>query len=296
MKKSKPLSVKTAEPSLPPSTAFLSDSRQTWIMGVLNATPDSFYAGSRATLPARALTTVDQMVREGVDVLDVGGESTRPGATEISLDIERERVLPVIESVRERWPALPLSIDTQKAAVAREALARGVSMVNDISALRADPGMAEVVADGEFPVVIMHMQGTPQTMQQEAHYADVVDDINRFFEERLRFASRQRIREDRIILDPGIGFGKTTEHNMDILRGLSKFLVWRRPLMVGVSRKTFIGRWLGTQDLPLPPEDRLEGSVAAALWAVKEGARGLRVHDVGPTRRALRLWEGLARA
>jgi len=296
VKKSKPLSVKTAEPSLPPSTAFLSDSRQTWIMGVLNATPDSFYAGSRATLPARALTTVDQMVREGVDVLDVGGESTRPGATEISLDIERERVLPVIESVRERWPALPLSIDTQKAAVAREALARGVSMVNDISALRADPGMAEVVADGEFPVVIMHMQGTPQTMQQEAHYADVVDDINRFFEERLRFASRQRIREDRIILDPGIGFGKTTEHNMDILRGLSKFLVWRRPLMVGVSRKTFIGRWLGTQDLPLPPEDRLEGSVAAALWAVKEGARGLRVHDVGPTRRALRLWEGLARA
>ncbi len=262
-------------------------------MGVLNITPDSFYAGSRTPHVESALHAVNQMIEEGADVLDVGGASTRPGAEEIPDSVELARVLPVIEAVRERWPHMPLSIDTQKAVVAREALARGARIVNDISALRADPAMAEVVAEARCPVVFMHMQGTPQTMQKRPQYGNVVEEVKQFFEERLAFASRQNIREERVILDPGIGFGKTLEHNMALLKGLSAFLSFGRPIMVGVSRKSFIGRWLGSEDSPLPPEERLEGSIAAALWAVKEGARGLRVHDVGATRRALRLWEGI---
>jgi dihydropteroate synthase len=291
--KSMPLSVTAAEPSRPPNLSFLSNTGAIWTMGVLNTTPDSFYAGSRTPQVESALHLASQMIEEGADVLDVGGESTRPGAEEIPDSVELGRVLPVIEAVHDRWPHIPLSIDSQKASVAREVLARGVNMVNDISALRADPAMAEVVANARCPVVFMHMQGTPRTMQQQPHYENVVEEVKQFFEERLAFAARQNIREDRVILDPGIGFGKTFEHNMALLKGLSAFLSFGRPILVGVSRKSFIGRWLGSVDAPLPPEERLEGSIAAALWAVKEGARGLRVHDVGATRRALRVWEGI---
>jgi dihydropteroate synthase len=291
--KSMPLSVKAAEPSRPPDLSFLSNTGRTWIMGVLNITPDSFYAGSRTPQVEPALHTATRMIEEGADALDVGGQSTRPGAEEIPDSVELARVLPVIEAVRERWPDIPLSIDTQKAVVAREALARGVRIVNDISALRADPAMVELVAAARCPVVFMHRQGTPQTMQKRPQYKNVVEEIKQFFGERLAFAARQQISEDRIILDPGIGFGKTLEHNMALLKGLSTFLSLGRPILVGVSRKSFIGRWLGSENAPLPPEDRLEGSLAAALWAVKEGARGLRVHDVGATRRALRMWEGI---
>ncbi len=262
-------------------------------MGVLNITPDSFYAGSRTPQVESALQAAQYMIDEGADALDLGGESTRPGAEEIPESIELARILPVLEALRDRWPDVPLSIDTQKAAVARKALARGVRIVNDISALRADPAMAELVAEAQCPVVFMHMQGTPQTMQKRPQYENVVAEVKQFFEERLTFAARHNIHEDRVILDPGIGFGKTFEHNMALLRGLSAFLSLGRPILVGVSRKSFIGRWLGSESSPLPPEERLEGSLAAALWAVKEGARGLRVHDVGATRRALRLWEGI---
>ena len=277
-------------------------------MGVLNATPDSFYAGSRG-LP-----------NEAADIIDIGGESTRPGAEEISVAVELDRVLPVIDAVHERWPDVPLSIDTQKAEVARQALEHGVSVVNDVSALRFDPAMASVVAEAGCPVVLMHMQGTPRTMQARPRYENVVDEVKRFFEERLDFAARQKISEDRIILDPGIGFGKTLEHNMTILKHLSEFLSLGRPILVGVSRKSFIGRLSAPSPglrhpLPkgrgptalvpstgdgrrsdegiLPPEDRLEGSLAAALWAVQQGAKGLRVHDVGATRKAIRIWEAI---
>ena len=293
MMKSMPLSVKAAEPSQPPDLSFLSNTGVIWTMGVLNTTPDSFYAGSRTPQIESALHISSQMINQGADVIDVGGESTRPGAEKIPASVELERVLPVIEAVRERWPHIPLSIDTQKAAVAREALVRGVRIVNDISALRADPAMADLVGESHCSVVLMHMQGTPQTMQKRPQYGNVVEEVKQFFEERLAFATSHQISADRVILDPGIGFGKTLEHNMALLKGLSAFCSLGRPILVGVSRKSFIGRWLGSEGAPLPPEERLEGSIAAALWAVKEGARGLRVHDVGATRRALRIWEGI---
>ena len=299
MKKWMPLSVMAAEPSRPPSPSFLSHTGRTWIMGVLNVTPDSFYAGSRASSASHAVRTAEKMIAEGADVLDIGGQSTRPGAEDLPLTTELERVLPVIEALREKWPDIPLSIDTQKAAVAREALRRGVDLINDISALRSDPAMAEVIAESSAPVILMHMQGTPQTMQAHPHYDDVVMEIKRFFEERLAFAARHHIREERIIFDPGIGFGKTVEHNLALLRRLSEFSDLGRPLMVGVSRKSFIGR-LMEQASPLgealPSEERLEGSLAAELWAVHQGARGLRVHDVGATRRVLAMWEGIQSA
>ena len=293
MKKSRPFSVKVAEPSRPPETAFLFNPRRTWIMGVLNVTPDSFYAGSRAERVEDALHIAEAMIEQGADVLDAGGQSTRPGAEHVPASLELERVLPVLDALCDRWPELPLSIDTQNAAVAREALTHGAGIINDISALRADPAMADFVAQSRSPVILMHMKGTPRTMQAHPQYENVVDEVKRFFEERLVFASRHNISGDRVILDPGIGFGKTLAHNMILLRHLSEFLSFGQPLLVGVSRKSFIGRILGSEHSPLPPEERLEGSIAAALWAVQSGARGLRVHDVGATRRALRVWEGI---
>jgi dihydropteroate synthase len=324
--KSIPLSVKAAEPSPAPKLSFLFHRSQTFLMGVLNRTPDSFYAGSRAIHEETALQLAEQMIDQGVDVLDVGGESTRPGAAAVTAALECERVLPIIEALHTRWPDLPISIDTQKAEVARAALARGAAMINDISALRSDPAMAELVAEAACPVVLMHMQGMPQTMQAHPHYENVVEDVKNFFEERLSFASRHNISEDRILLDPGIGFGKTMEHNLILLKSLKELVSFGRPLLVGISRKSFIGRvlapspdrlwrspsplsrervfspspylrekWLGDEGI-LPPEERLEGSLAAALWAVQEGARGLRVHDVGATRRALTMWEGIQSA
>jgi dihydropteroate synthase len=296
VKKSMPLSAKGTEPSPEPDPSFLFKAGRAWIMGVLNATPDSFYAGSRAFGMKAALSLAAEMVESAADCLDIGGESTRPGAQPVSASEELARTLPLIQAIRERWPSVLLSIDTQKAEVAREALARGAGLVNDISALRGDPAMAEVVAEAGAPVILMHMQGTPQTMQVQPRYKDVVAEVKSFFEERIAFAIREGIDEKRIILDPGIGFGKTLEHNLTLLRRLSEFVVFGRPLLVGVSRKSFIGRWLGGVDSPLPVEERLEGSLAAALWAVHQGARGLRVHDVAPTRRVLQIWEGIQQA
>lgn len=293
MTKSIPLSVKVTEPSPAPDTSFLFDSRRTWIMGVLNATPDSFYAGSRTAGPDAAFDAADKMIREGADALDVGGESTRPGADAVAPSEEMGRILPVIAAIRRRWPSLPLSIDTQKAAVAHEALEHGATLINDVSALRQDPAMVDVAAQHGCPVVLMHMQGTPQTMQENPRYEDVVDEVKNFFNERLAYASAHGIRHEQIILDPGIGFGKTLQHNLALLKRLKEFLTFGRPLLIGVSRKSFIGRRLGGESSPLPPEERLEGSLAAELWAVQSGARGLRVHDVGPTRRALQQWEGI---
>jgi dihydropteroate synthase len=266
-------------------------------MGVLNATPDSFYAASRASAAGDTLRLAGHMVQEGADVLDIGGESTRPGADEVPFIEELNRILPVIGTLRERWPRLPLSVDTQKSGIAREALAQGADFINDISALRHDPQMVDVLAEAGCPVVLMHMQGTPKTMQQGPLYADVVDAIKQFFDERLAFAAAHHIREEQVILDPGIGFGKTLEHNVAILKRLKEFVSFGRPLLIGVSRKSFIGRLSApSPENSLPPEERLEGSLAAALWAVQQGANGVRVHDVGPTLRALRLWNAVGTA
>jgi len=293
--KSIPLSVMAAEPSPAPDLSFLADHRRTWVMGVLNATPDSFYADSRRRTPDSSLALAGDMVAADVDLVDLGGESTRPGADAVSAAQELERILPILDVLRQRWPHLPISIDTQKSDVARQAIAHGAAIINDISALRRDPDMAAVVAEAKCPVVLMHMQGSPKTMQQEPRYNNVVDEVKRFFDERLAFAATHHIAENQIILDPGIGFGKTSEHNLKLLKSLKEFQSFGRPILIGVSRKSFIGR-LGSAEGMLPPEERLEGSLAAALWAVQEGACGLRVHDVRATRRALAIWDGIRKS
>lgn len=295
MKKSTPFSVAPTAPSPAPESRFLSPTNHAWLMGVLNVTPDSFYAGSRSPLWEDALRLAGHLIAGGADVLDIGGESTRPGAAPVSEAEELSRVIPVIEELHALWPDLVLSIDTQKASVARAALAAGARFVNDVSALRLDPEMASVVAESGAPVILMHMQGTPETMQAAPSYHDIVSEVKSFFEERMAFAARQGIPENHVILDPGIGFGKTTDHNRKLLQHLHVFQSLRRPLLVGVSRKSFIGRLFGGEQSPLAVEERLEGSIAAGLWAVEAGASGLRVHDVGATRQALRVWEEIAR-
>jgi dihydropteroate synthase len=276
--------------------SFLTQKGRVWIMGVLNVTPDSFYPDSRTLTTPQALAKAECMVREGADLLDVGGESTRPGAAEIAETEERKRVLPVLDALHARWPELPISVDTQKAAIAHEAIARGARVINDISALRHDPEMAAVVADAGCPVVLMHMQGTPQMMQQAPRYSHLMDELKKFFEERMTAASRAGIAEDNILLDPGIGFGKTLEHNVTLLRELNQLTSIGRPILVGVSRKSFIGKMLGSTGGTRPVEDRLEGTLAASLWAVQQGANGLRVHDVAATRQSLSVWESLRRS
>jgi dihydropteroate synthase len=257
---------------------FLFDPRRIWIMGVLNVTSDSFYAGSRFPDSEKSVEHAKRLFREGADVVDIGGESTRPGSTPVSLTEEWSRVSPVIAALRGEFPQAVISIDTQKAQVARQALATGVSILNDVSALRHDPEMASVAASAQVPVVLTHMQGVPETMQRAPHYDDVVDEIKSFFAERIAFAIRRGIAEEKIILDPGIGFGKTEAHNAILLQRLSELKTLGRPLLIGLSRKQFLGR-LSSSDpaVLLPPEERLEGTLAANLWAVERGANGLRV-------------------
>jgi dihydropteroate synthase len=255
--------------------------RRTLLMGIINVTPDSFYDGGKRLDPARAVSGGIEMVEGGADVLDVGGESTRPGARAVSLAEELQRVLPVIRELR-RKVNVPISVDTYKAEVARAALAEGADIVNDISALRFDPQMALLVAAEKVPVVLMHMQGTPQTMQAEPRYHDVLQEVRDFLRSRTRFAIEAGVERDNIIIDPGIGFGKTLDQNLTLLRGLSDLASLGQPLLVGVSRKTFIGKILGVE-----PEERLEGSLAAGIAAVLGGAHILRVHDVKETRRAI---------
>ena len=265
-------------------------------MGVLNVTPDSFSDGgefldSRAAI-AHALT----LVSEGADILDVGGESTRPGAQPVSGEEELRRVLPVLEGIAAADMDRPqVSIDTSKASVARAALDAGATIVNDVSALRADPRMAEVVAQSGAECCLMHMLGEPRTMQGVGgvggpQYNDVVDDVKAFLEERLSFAVSAGISEQRIMLDPGIGFGKTVEHNLTLLRRLDELAVLGRPLLVGTSRKSFLGRLIadgaGEQE-PVAAGARLPGTIATNVLAFERGASVFRVHDVAPLRAAL---------
>lgn len=284
----------TAPAPRPRADHPLSRPDRTRVMGVLNATPDSFYAPSRVSAIDSLLAQAGRFLNEGADALDLGGESTRPGAAPVPVEEEGRRILPALRALREAYPGATISIDTRNARTAHDALREGASMINDISALRHDRDMADVLAGARVPVILMHMQGTPETMQQAPRYADVVSDIRSFFEERLAFAQRRGIAEARIHLDPGIGFGKTVEHNLEILRRLREFKSLGRPLWVGVSRKAFIGKILGSEREPLLPEERLEGTLAAQLWAVQHGADGLRVHDVAAAVRSLLLWERLS--
>lgn len=242
-------------------------------MGVLNVTPDSFSDGGVHLQPDAAATAGWGMLDEGAAIIDIGGESTRPGSEGVPLEEELRRVLPVIESLR----GAPLSIDTTKAEVARRALALGVEMVNDVTALRGDPELAGVVAGSGAYVCLMHMQGEPRTMQRAPRYDDVVSEVVSFLEERLQFAVDSGIAEDLICLDPGIGFGKSVEHNFELVRRLDEIVAVGRPVLVWFSRKSSLGRILGDPGAVTGP---LAASVAAAVAAYERGATILRVHDV----------------
>jgi dihydropteroate synthase len=250
------------------------------LMGVINVTPDSFFPASRVLSPRLAVECAQRMVEDGADILDIGGESTRPGAASVSVDEELERVLPVIEKIHSECDVV-LSVDTTKADVAREALACGATIVNDTSALQADPDMAPLVAARSAYVVLMHMQGTPRTMQQAPHYDDVTAEVFEALRVRVQEATHCGIPRERIFIDPGIGFGKRLEHNLALLRNTDRFAATGLPVVVGVSRKSFLGDLLG-----LPAAERLEGTLAAQAVAVALGADILRVHDVKEGRRA----------
>jgi dihydropteroate synthase len=260
---------------------------RTVVMAVVNVTPDSFFDGGRHFDAGRAVAAGVAMAEAGADILDIGGESSRPGAEPVSTDDELARVIPVIEGLRRQCQA-PISIDTYKAPVARAAIDAGADIVNDISALSFDPAMAPLVAHEKVPVVLMHMRGTPRTMQADPQYADVVREVRDFLAARLYDAMDAGIDAEAIILDPGIGFGKTVEHNIQLLRGLAIIGALGQPLLVGASRKNFIGKILG-----LDPDQRLEGSLAAAVAAVLGGANIVRVHDVAESCRAVRVADAL---
>jgi len=254
------------------------------VMGIVNVTPDSFSDGGRWLDPGAAVAHGLALEAEGAAIVDVGGESTRPGAEPVGADEEIRRVQPVVEGLASALRSATISVDTAKAPVAEAALAAGASLVNDVTALRGDPGMAGVVAAAGCDICLMHMQGEPRTMQDSPTYGDVVDDVNAFLEERMTAAVAAGIEEGRISLDPGIGFGKTVTHNLELLNRLDEIVALGRPVLVGTSRKRFIGAIAGGE-----PEERVPGSLASIVVALERGARIFRVHDVAPSLAALRV-------
>jgi dihydropteroate synthase len=259
------------------------------VMGVINVTPDSFSDGGDHLDPAAAIAHGLTLAEAGADIIDIGGESTRPGAQPVTLEQELARVIPVIEGLAGRT-AVPISIDTMKAEVARRAIAAGAGFVNDVSALRHDPQMAAVVQEAGVGVCLMHMQGTPRTMQQDPRYDDVVGEVCEFLTERAAFAVSQGIDPALICIDPGIGFGKTIEHNLTLLRDLDGIASLGHPVLVAVSRKRFLGQITGRAE-----RQRVAGTVAANLEAFRRGGWMFRVHDVAPNREALDVAAAVAR-
>jgi dihydropteroate synthase len=268
---------------------------RTAVMGILNVTPDSFSDGGRYPDVGSAVARGVEMVRQGANIVDVGGESTRPGAAEVSVADELHRVLPVIRGLRQRV-SVPISIDTTKEEVARRALDAGADMVNDISALRFDPAMVRLVARENVPVVLMHMRGRPRTMQVAPRYRDVVREVTLFLRERVAHAVASGVAIERIVVDPGVGFGKNLDHNLALLRHLRTLGSLGRPVLVGLSRKSFLGRLeepAGSAHPPAGTDGRLAGSLAGAAAAVLAGAHMVRVHDVLETCRAVRVADAI---
>jgi dihydropteroate synthase len=259
----------------------------TWLMGVVNVTPDSFSDGGMYFDVQKAVDRALKLAFEGADIVDIGGESTRPGSRAVPEDEELGRVVPVIAALRKKTTVL-ISVDTTKAAVARAALDAGADIINDTSAFRFDPAMPGVVARSGAGVVLMHMKGTPETMQDSPRYDDIIGEISGFLAERVRMAEAAGIPRERVIVDPGIGFGKGFEHNLELLRCQESFHRLERPLLLGFSRKAFLGHILDR-----PPGERLEGTIAAAVLSVERGAHILRVHEVGPVARAVRTAEAI---
>ena len=260
------------------------------VMGILNVTPDSFADGGRYLAPAAALEQAWRMVEEGAAIVDVGGESTRPGAAPVGEDEELRRVLPVIGRLAAELP-VPVSVDSSKPGVMRAAILAGATMINDVQALR-QPGALEVAAAVGVPVVLMHMQGEPRDMQNDPRYGDVTAEVLGFLRQRIVACEQVGIPRGRLLVDPGFGFGKTLAHNLELLRRLGEFQSLGVPVLAGLSRKRMIGALLGD----VPVEARLQGSVAAALLAAERGARLLRVHDVGPTTEALAVLHAVSHA
>ena len=261
----------------------------THVMGILNVTPDSFSDGGRYLDVQQAVAHAETMSAEGATLIDIGGESSRPGASPISVDEELARVVPVVQALAETVDVL-ISIDTYKAGVAQRALEAGAHIVNDITALSGDPDMGAVVAEMEAGVVLMHMKGTPRTMQRDPKYKDVVNEVRTWLEKKARKAEAQGVAAERIIIDPGIGFGKTTAHNLQLLKRLSEFRSLNRPLLIGTSRKSFIGNIL-----EVSVTERVEGTAATVCWAIAHGADIVRVHDVKANVRAARMTDALCR-
>ncbi|MBI5026693.1 MAG: dihydropteroate synthase [Nitrospirae bacterium] len=264
--------------------------KKTYIMGVLNVTPDSFSDGGLYLNKERAVEHALRLVEEGADIIDVGGESTRPGSDPVPLEEELRRVLPVIESIAKKVN-VPISIDTYKASVARAAISSGASIVNDISGLRFDPDMPGVIAKAGVPVVIMHIKGTPRDMQLNPSYDALIPEIMDYFNYSIKIAMNAGIPEDLIIIDPGIGFGKTVEHNLEIIKRLGEFSSIKKPILIGPSRKSFIGKVLGD----LPVNERLEGTAAAVAIAILNGANIIRVHDVKAMARVAKVADAIVR-
>jgi len=264
--------------------------KKTYVMGIVNVTPDSFSGDGLAGRPQVAIDQGLRMIEEGADLLDVGGESTRPGAESVPPDEELRRVLPVIEGLATRVN-VPISIDTYKSAVAKQALAAGATMVNDISGLNMDPALAEVVAASGAALVVMHIKGTPQTMQQNPQYDDLIGEIRQSLSASIERATGAGVPRQQIVIDPGIGFGKTVEHNLEILRRLSEFRSLGCAILIGTSRKSFIGKVLD-----LPVHDRLEGTAATVAIAIAHGADIVRVHDVKAMVRVARMCDAILRS
>jgi len=264
--------------------------RKTHVMGILNVTPDSFSDGGLHFDRQTAIESGIQMVKDGADILDIGGESTRPGSVPVSLEEELKRTIPVIEELS-RSVAVPISIDTYKAEVARKALEAGASMVNDISGLRFDPDMPKTVARHNIPVVMMHIKGRPRDMQQNPRYEALIPEIMDYFRISIRLARKFGIPDNMMIIDPGIGFGKTFDHNLEILNNLEQFTLLEKPLLVGPSRKAFLGKILGDA----PAAERLEGTAAAVAVSIIKGANIIRVHDVKEMVKVARVVDAIRR-
>ena len=265
--------------------------RATLVMGIVNVTPDSFSDGGQFYHPEKAIIHAMQLINDGADIIDIGGESSRPGANHVLLQEELERTIPVIQKIRQTSPDTLISIDTYKSEVAIQAIEAGANMINDISGLTMDETMPNIAAGLEVPIVIMHMQGTPANMQIKPRYKDLILDITSFFSDQIKLANTAGIEMAHIILDPGIGFGKTIDHNFQLIQNLNEFCKLGYPILIGPSRKSFIGT-----TLDLPTEDRLEGTSAVVTAGIMNGARIVRVHDVKEIKRVVTITEKIRTA
>ncbi|EJP6473552.1 dihydropteroate synthase [Clostridium botulinum] len=261
------------------------------VMGIINCTPDSFYEGSKKSSVEEALKTAENMLKDGAEILDIGGESTRPGSDPVSEEEEIKRVVPVIKEIKNKFKDVIISIDTYRANTAKAAIEAGADIVNDISAMTYDENMVNVVKEYNVPVILMHVKGKPKDMQVDPVYKDFMKEVHLYFKERIDYCKQYGVKEDKIILDPGIGFGKTVEHNLKLMNRIEELKSFNLPVLLAASRKSTIGKILGD----LPTEERLEGTIALSCLAVDAGLQMVRVHDIKENTRAIRMLEAVRR-